>query len=67
MDGYGWVMEGAEARVDAVALFLLDAAQELQGDVPGFGRGPAKSVLGGLVADGDCGELVDERGWERDG
>lgn len=38
-------MDLAQARDQAVVLLLIGAAEELEGDVPGFGWGPSERVV----------------------
>ena len=54
----GWVAQLAQVRSDAFVLLRCGAAEELQGDVPGFWRGPAEifSCIGSDAID-HSGEL----------
>ena len=47
-----------QPRDNAGGLFLRSIAQELQSDVPGFGRGPAQPIVWRAKARGDCGEFL---------
>ena len=51
----------AQPRHQARVLFRAGIAQELQGDVPRFGRGPAQPVLIGFKARRDRRKLADDR------
>ena len=46
-DGNGRRVQRAQARDDAGELIGACIAEKLQGDVPGFGRGPAEAISGG--------------------
>jgi len=67
LNGDGRGREGAKAGEDAVVLRGGGGAEELEGDVPGFGRGPAEVVVGALEARADGGELIADGRRERDG
>ena len=59
-NGYVRVMNFAEPWNDAVVLLLVGAAEELQGNVPGFGGGPAELVIFGMEAVGESGEFAED-------
>jgi hypothetical protein len=64
-NGNGWRMDRAQTRDYARVLFRGGIAQKLQGDVPGFGRRPAKPVCAGTKPRRGRTELVDYRCRQR--
>jgi len=63
-DGNGRRVKGAQARDDTGELIRAGVAEELQSDVPGFGRGPAEAVPGGAKPRGGRAEFVNHRGGQ---
>ena len=63
---YGWRMQRTQARDYAGVLFRAGIAQKLQGDVPGFRRGPTEAARGGAKPRLGRAEFVNHRDGQRD-
>src|ERR1035437_10101691 len=62
----GWRVQRAQARDNTFVLFRVGVAQKLQGDVPGFGRGPAEAARGGAKPRCGRAEFVEHCGGQGD-